>query len=235
MTTLAQHGTAEQAPREARRIFRIRWPAAEEAAAIARRRPRLGVGLHVDLSEWTYRDGTWEIVYRRAVEEAEVAAEVDAQLARFERLFGRPPTHLDSHQHIHREDPLRAVLLELGCRLGVPVRGLTPGIAYRGDFYGQTGTGEPLPQAITAAALVEVIRALPEGVTELGCHPGAEPEAGSTYREERPAELRALCDPRVRAALQAEGIELCSFAGLVSPLDGGTGSVEASAPGGAPT
>jgi predicted glycoside hydrolase/deacetylase ChbG (UPF0249 family) len=42
-----------------------------------------------------------------------------------------------------------------------------------------------------------------------------EPEEESTYSTERPRELEALCDPRVRAAVQAEGIELRSFAGLL--------------------
>ena len=32
---------------------------------------------------------------------------------------------------------------------------------------------------------------------------------------QRPRELEALCDPRLRATVQAEGIELRSFAGLL--------------------
>jgi predicted glycoside hydrolase/deacetylase ChbG (UPF0249 family) len=110
--------------------------------------------------------------------------------------------------------------VEAGSRLGVPVRGCTAVVAYRGDFYGQTGTGEPLPEAITVEALLGLLASLPPGVTELGCHPAVEPEEESTYSTERPRELEALCDPRVRAAVQAEEIELRSFAGL---LGGSTG------------
>ncbi len=211
----------------------VRWPTAEEAAELARERPRLGVGLHVDLAEWTYRDGDWQVVYRRAVEAAEVAAEFETQLARFEELFGRPPTHLDSHQHVHLEEPLRSVLLDAGRRLGVPVRALTPGVTYRGDFYGQTGRGEPAPEAITVDALVALIQTLPAGVTELGCHPAAEPEVDSSYCQERPVELRALCDPRVRDALQTEGIELVSFAGLATWSAGGAAASASRPEGGA--
>ena len=36
----------------------VRQPAAEEAAAYARATPALGVGLHVDLGEWVWQDGT---------------------------------------------------------------------------------------------------------------------------------------------------------------------------------
>jgi predicted glycoside hydrolase/deacetylase ChbG (UPF0249 family) len=34
------------------------------------------------------------------------------------------------------------------------------------------------------------------------------------YRRERAEEVKALCDPRVRAALAAAGVELRSFADL---------------------
>jgi predicted glycoside hydrolase/deacetylase ChbG (UPF0249 family) len=63
-----------------------------------------------------------------------------------------------------------------------------------------------------------VLSSLPSGVTELGCHPGAEPEMGSSYAIERLRELEVLCDPRVRAAVEAEGIELRSFEGLRDTL-----------------
>ncbi len=193
----------------------VHWPAAEEAAELARGRPALGVGLHVDLEEWAYEDGEWRVLYQRvAGDEAAVAEEVEAQLTRFRMLFGREPTHLDSHQHVHREEPLRSVILEAGRRLAVPVRDLTTGIVYRGDFYGQTAKGEPLPGAITAESLLEVLSCLPTGVTELGCHPASEPEPGSSYAMERLEELRVLCDPGVREAVHAEGIELRSFDGI---------------------
>jgi predicted glycoside hydrolase/deacetylase ChbG (UPF0249 family) len=194
----------------------VRQGAIDEAAALARERPTLGVGLHVDLSEWVYHDGEWAPLYEVVVadDREAVEAEVAAQLAWFLTLFGRPPTHFDSHQHQHLEDPVRSVLVETGLRLGVPVRDCTPGIVHRGDFYGQTSRGDPLPEAITVDALLGLLSSLPEGITELGCHPAADPEEGSAYAAERPLELEVLCDPRVKAAVQAEGIELCSFAGL---------------------
>ena len=194
----------------------VRWPDAEAAAEYARNREELAVGLHFDLGEWAYRDGEWVGLYEVLDEESAegVAAELTGQLERFERLVGRPPTHLDSHQHVHREDPARAALVDLGDRLGVPVRSVTPGITYSGAFYGQGGRGEPAPERVTVEALVGVIESLPEGITELGCHPTAADDHETMYRRERLAEVETLCAPEVRSALERSGVELRSFAEL---------------------
>ena len=193
----------------------VRWPAATEAAAYARR-SSLSVGLHLDLGEWEYRDGEWHPRYRVLETETtdSVAQEVNDQLERLERLIGKPPTHLDSHQHVHRDEPARTALLQAGERLGIPVRWFTPGIAYSGAFYGQDARATPLPGAITAEALVEVIETLPAGVTELGCHPAAEDDHDSAYGQERVREAETLCDPRVQAAIERCGVDLRSFADL---------------------
>jgi chitin disaccharide deacetylase len=193
----------------------VRWPSALEAAAHARR-SSLSVGLHLDLGEWEYRDGEWHPCYQVLATEAgeSVAQEVSRQLEQFERLVRRPPTHLDSHQHVHRDEPTRTALLQAGDRLGIPVRWFTSGIAYSGAFYGQDAKGTPLPDTITTEALVKVIEALPPGVTELGCHPAAELDHDSAYGEERIREVETLCDPRVRAAIARCGVDLRSFADL---------------------
>jgi chitin disaccharide deacetylase len=192
----------------------VRWPAAKQAAAYAREQS-LGVGLHVDLGEWEYRDGDWERRYEvvDSSDEQAVEEEVLRQLERFETLMGRHPTHLDSHQHVHLEDPARTALLRAAHRLEIPVRGVTPGIGYIG-FHGQDNEGNPVPDAISAQALVRTIEGLPAGITELGCHPAAEADHPSAYSEERLRELDALCDPRAAAALERCDVALRSFGDL---------------------
>jgi chitin disaccharide deacetylase len=192
----------------------VRWPAATAAVLAAQEHPSLAVGLHVDLSEWSVQGGRWVRLYDRVrLDDPDaVAAEVDLQLAELQRLLGRPPTHLDSHQHLHREEPLRSVLRDRGRTLGVPVRELTPSVRYTGSFYGQHGAGNPYPEGITVSHLVQTISGLAEGVTELGCHPAAELDFESTYRDERLVELATLCSSDVRAALGEHGVELRSFA-----------------------
>lgn len=194
----------------------VRWPAAEDAAAYARRRPDLSVGLHLDLSEWEYTPHGWRAKYEvvdladaRAVE-----AEAHRQLGRFAELVGRLPTHLDSHQHVHREEPVRQVLRRIGERLGVPVRDVTAGIRYAGDFYGQDGRGYPYPDGITVPALVNLIRNLPDGITELGCHPGDPTDLDNVYAAERAVEVATLCHEDARRELERVGVSLRSFAQL---------------------
>ena len=189
----------------------VRRPAAEEAAAYARRNPRLSIGLHVDLGEWAYVDGRWEAVDEVA-EPPEL--EIQRQLARFRDLVGRDPSHLDSHQHVHREEPVATLMYGVARELGVPLRGRDGVVRYCGDFYGQTATGERLADAITAKALLDIFRDLSPGVTELGCHPGLGTELDAPYGVERSMEVAALCDPAVRAALAANGIQTCSFADI---------------------
>jgi predicted glycoside hydrolase/deacetylase ChbG (UPF0249 family) len=197
----------------------VRWRAADEAASYARANPRLAVGLHLDLGDWVFRDSAWAENYQVvALEDAEaVAHEARAQLARFRELLGRDPTHFDSHQHVHTKMPehVEAALAEVTEPVGVPVRHRTPAVAYRGDFYGQTNSGETIEGALTADNLIAIIRALPAGVSELACHPGLGRDFDSPYLAEREQEVAALCDPRVRAALEQEGIALCSFSEVV--------------------
>lgn len=195
----------------------VRWPAAREAAAYAREHPELSLGLHVDLGEWRHGGDGWVPVYEVVdAEDADaVAAEVARQIEAFRVLTGRDPTHLDSHQHVHRDEPARSIIHRAAADLGVPLRGLSDRVTYRGDFYGQTGRGEPHHEAISMDALTGVIRSLPQGTTELGCHPGDGADLDSMYRAERAEEVRVLCDPAVRAVIEDEGIELRSFADVL--------------------
>jgi predicted glycoside hydrolase/deacetylase ChbG (UPF0249 family) len=191
----------------------VRRAAAEDAALYARTHPRLSVGLHVDLGEWVYRDDEgWIAVYD--VDAAAIEQEVRSQLDAFRSRVGHAPTHLDSHQHVHRREPARSAVLALGETLGIPVRHFDPRIRYCGEFYGQTDRGEPLPDLITPAALVRVLETLPGGITELCCHPASGPVPDSSYDAERGRELVALCDQSVRRAVAECEIRLASFAEL---------------------
>lgn len=198
----------------------VRGAAATEAADYARMHPGLSVGLHLDLCEWVFANGEWQAAYEvvPANDAAAVAAEILRQLKAFHELTRRGPTHLDSHQHVHRTEPVRSLLLTHARRLGVVLRGEDTAIQYCGEFYGQSDKGYPYPEGITVDALSKIIQALPAGTTELGCHPGLGADADSVYRVERDIECRTLCDPRIGEALRAENISLSAF----RPVTGGS-------------
>ena len=150
----------------------VRWPSARAAVE---RAEDLDLGLHIDLAEWTYRNGEWVLLYQRVPfdELHALDHEIRTQLELFQSLTGRNPSHLDSHQHVHLQEPVRSLIAQLADELSIPVGGVSPGIRYCGSFYGQLGKGEPCPDAISLAGLIDLLRNLPSGVTELACHPGS--------------------------------------------------------------
>lgn len=192
----------------------VRWPAAAAAAEYGRAHPALSLGIHFDFSEWACHDGEWSPIYEvvQLEDAAAVAGEVQRQLACFRQLVGRDPTHLDSHQHAHRREPVRSILRQLARELCVPLRSYSRRVRYYGGFYGQQSDGTPLPDFTSVEHLVQVLTDLQAGVTELGCHPALRVDLNTMYGAERLREVASLCDPRVRSALVELGIELRSFA-----------------------
>lgn len=191
----------------------VRWPAAVEAAEYARTHPRMSVGLHLDLGEWVYCDSNWTLLYQVVAPDDlfAVRQEVSRQLAAFRNLVGREPSHIDSHQHVHRTEVVQRVALESADQLGIPLRECNRDVRYCGRFYGQTDEGCAYPKWISVDALISLLAELPPGITELGCHPGEGQDMDSIYLAEREQEVKTLCDPRTHSALAELGICLCSF------------------------
>ena len=190
----------------------VRWPHAAEAATLARECPGLSIGLHLDLGEWALTSGAWAPLYQvvslddgLAIEE-----EVKRQLALFRALMRRNPTHLDSHQHVHQRQPLQGIAKQAAQELGIPLRHYGA-VRYCGSFYGEDADGQPLPDAISVDGLLRILTDLPEGHTELACHPADRADLSTMYCIERVKELHTLCDPRIRSAIDALGICLVSY------------------------
>jgi predicted glycoside hydrolase/deacetylase ChbG (UPF0249 family) len=183
--------------------------AAEHAVRLAREHPALGIGLHWDLDA----EGPEPIV--ELSDSGAVRSELARQLEAFHELTGRPPSHVDSHHHIHREPVVGVVARELVAPLGVPLRD-DGRVTYLGGFYGQWEYGVTNLHHVSPEFLIWMLRhEIGEGWTELGCHPGrVRGDFTSTYLDEREAELATLTDPRVREEIGALGIRLASYAEL---------------------
>ena len=191
----------------------VRQPAVGSAVAYAKSNPAFAIGLHLDLGEWEWRNGEWFQTYHVVLTDdaAAVAGEIERQLELFQRLMGRAPTHLDSHQHVHQHEPVRSAAIAVAARLGLPLRGVAGSIAYCGSFYGHGAKASPFREGISVENLIELFRNLPAGTTELSCHPGRDEALRSCYRAERLTEADTLCDPRIRMALAQERISLVRF------------------------
>jgi predicted glycoside hydrolase/deacetylase ChbG (UPF0249 family) len=179
--------------------------AAEAAAELARAHPGLAVGLHVNFTNEAQRlvdldDGD------------ACRAELRAQYTRFRALLGGKPTHLDSHQHVHRHPMRRRLFEELADEEGLPLRDRPP-VVFKGGFYAQWVYGVSEPERVSFAALERILRReLTEGVYEMSCHPGYFDAAlDAVYHREREAELRTLTDPRLPLLLRELDLELISY------------------------
>lgn len=198
----------------------VRPPAAADAVRRAAEAGFTDIGLHLDMGEWIFRDGAWAPLYEVVdLRDADaVAAECDRQIDRFCALVGRPPTHLDSHQHVHLAEPLRGIAVDRASALGVPLRHLDHRVTFCGSFYGQDGRGAGMPHLLSVEALLAAIdgwTATPgvgrTGILEIGCHPGWDDTLDTMYRDERRLEVDVLCDPALRRAIAERGLGLSRF------------------------
>ncbi|HWC87798.1 MAG TPA: ChbG/HpnK family deacetylase [Solirubrobacteraceae bacterium] len=183
--------------------------AAADGVRLARAHPDLGIGLH------------WDLDFGATVELSDsgaVRAELACQLETFHELVGRPPTHVDSHHHIHREPEVAEIARELVAPVGVPLRE-DGRVVYVGGFYGQWEYGVTDLEHVSPDFLIWILRhEVGEGWTELGCHPGhVWGDFTSSYLHEREVELATLTDARVRDEIRALGIRLASYAELAPP------------------
>ncbi|MFC2064886.1 carbohydrate deacetylase [Chloroflexota bacterium] len=177
-----------------------------------------------------------------AIDIDQVQEEWEKQTQRFIRLTGKNPDHLDSHHHTSNfSSELFKLLLDIAdinhCAIRNPmtkdkktlsmyllpelenqfmdfipalIDQYTPGIpdSFYASFYGQYATLDHL---------LDILADLPEGVSEIMCHPGynnPELEKISSYSKERDREREILEDILLRAQLSDLEIELINFGNL---------------------
>ena len=195
----------------------VNTPGTVEAVALAAARPRLSLGLHVNFTNEAQRLVEFDDpeVCRR---------ELRRQFDHFVALTGRPPTHLDSHQHVHRRPRCQPSFLELALEYGLPLRDRPP-VTFKGGFYGQWEYGISQPEKVSFEALTSIVSTeLRHGIYELAVHPGyLDADADYVYHRDREWERATLADSRLPALLRDQAVELISYHDLeraVACLDG---------------
>jgi hopanoid biosynthesis associated protein HpnK len=250
----------------------------EEGVQSALQSPRLGVGVHLNLSDGkplaparqvkslldengNFSGGPETLLFRltaKSLDAREVELEWNAQIERV-RAAGIRPTHLDGHKHVqmlpglfavalrlakkhgieavrvsHEASSLRAALNSGGelaglmLKQGVQARGLKllardarkmaerAGIAAADYFCGIAQTG-----VLTKKGIQQMLASLPEGTTELMCHPGyadAELEKSATrLQKSRQTELEILTDKEIRKSVAVLGIRLINYGEIGAP------------------
>jgi predicted glycoside hydrolase/deacetylase ChbG (UPF0249 family) len=188
-----------------------------------------------------------ELLRALAMRQINVYEELAAQVRKI-LAAGIEATHLDTHKHTHLAPPVLDAVARIAeefgirwvrrpfdipitnARAGGVLKRVTSGSLQmlRGRFHRVLArhdcrttdhfAGFQLTGQFRARELAQLIRALPDGLTEFMCHPGyctAELlHAHTRLKESRERELEALLSPEVRAALDEAGVELVNYRGV---------------------
>lgn len=181
------------------------------------------------------------------VRREEVYIELKNQLERLKDL-NIPITNLSSHEHIHMMPAILEIFMRLAKEYGIPsmryirddrppARGLDIGEMKKRLIlrFFKKGMGEILRRGsirhadhfrgfldsgkLTEGTLIETIKSLEDGTTELASHPGfLSPEVLNRYRFHMSCEheLYALTSPTIKRLVQEHGIKLAGYREFLS-------------------
>lgn len=214
----------------------INLPLEDKTVKELQRRKTLGAGLHLNVTlgmpvnppeyvpsllklEGRFRRPADYL--KRAPARRELLREYEAQIQLFEKRFGRKPDHLDTHHHLHDHPLFFSTISEVARRWKIPIR--------RSRIFQLSESAKALKGLKTTDYLFGnleahsfwkpepffgIIRNLPEGTSEIACHPGfcdQKLREISSFQEARQKELKLFSDRRLRAELSSQGIELVRF------------------------
>ena len=205
----------------------------DDAVRLARDTPSLDVGCHLVLISGRSLLPPYaplpasvpKLLRALAVRRIRVYDELAAQVRKI-LAAGMEPTHLDTHKHTHLAPPVLDAVARIAEEFEIRwVRRPFEIPMLRGRFrrvlarHGCRTTdhfaGFRMTGKFRAPELVQLIRELPEGLTEFMCHPGYCGDdlrhTRTRLKESRERELEALLSPEVRAALVDAGVELVNY------------------------
>jgi hopanoid biosynthesis associated protein HpnK len=147
------------------------------------------------------------------VMEALVRVAGETGIRRMRKPFEDPRNFLGIGPHRNGRIPVKQRALVAAARTAAPLfRRLAKshGLATPDHFYGLRATGR-----LEREAILELLERLPDGTSELMCHPGICDEdlerTPTRLKRQREAELAALTDAGLRKAAAERGIRLVSY------------------------
>jgi len=208
-------------------------PGAEHAFLLMKEYRELNVGIHLvlgagkplcnDVPSLVNENGDFlkvkELFKYARVEDIE--KEFECQMKRF-LLTGFTPTHIDCHQHTHKNEEIMSIILKIADKYKLPARIFDKKALlnsqyahikavdyFIGEFYGDNLTVEDLDN---------LLRLEDDNViAELMCHPGyvdRELLVNSSYNTQRTNELSILTDLKAKEIINKLGIKLISYSSL---------------------
>ncbi len=217
----------------------VNMPYIELAAEMAKENPKLGVGIHfvltmgaplTDGKSFTSENGNFKRPSEYGgnppiADQDELYVEWKTQMEKFIKVFGKKPTHIDSHHHTHMNGTNFDVAIRLAKEYNLPIR-----IAYRDvpademEKYNSLGY-EYVPCVMNFYAEDATIDFLLNDkgnikdleIAEIMCHPAFVDKRMldiSSYAIPRTQEMAVLRDQKVKDWVKDNNIELISFADI---------------------
>ncbi len=207
----------------------MNMPGVQHAFKLARENPELGVGIHLvltcnkplsnDVFSLVNEEGNFhslQEIHQHANME-DVKREFTKQVEAFLES-GQKPTHIDSHHHVHANENILPVVIELAEQYQLPIRHfrtlqnehvnlgeIITTDACNADFYGND---------LSVETIEKIIDSYDVDILEIMTHPAYIDQSlyqGSRYSLQRMKELDILTDPRVKEMLMARNIQLITF------------------------
>lgn len=216
--------------------FLINLPLEAWTLQALRKRKALGIGLHLNVTlgrpvsklkgvkSLLGKEGFFRNVHeQRAVppDQGDLAREYQNQIDLFKRCFGRMPTHLDTHHQVHDHPVFFQVLIKIARRNRLPIRRSC--LMLRKEFFSACTRirttdfffGNLSPQGYwKEVALRTVLANLPDGVSEIMCHPGrndSDLRRISSFTSGRQEEYRLFRSAAVKDDIKRHPIRLSHF------------------------
>ncbi len=193
----------------------------DHAVELARENPSLDVGVHLVLvGSAGYPETVARLLGSLALGRINIHDELTRQVQKVLDA-GIQPTHLDTHKHTHLWPSVLEAVAQVSEEFRIPWVRRPFGNPFDGTLarHGCRTTdhfaGFRLTGRYGAPELADLIRRLPEGITEFMCHPGFCTDelrtARTRLKASRQRELEALTSPEVRAAIEESGVQLTCY------------------------